>query len=208
MSKAVYFGIIVLLLMIASHTDAKSLDLTFYLGLRDGSQASDGVTVRWFVEGKKPELIFEQHWREQKWSDEFRVSLLRWAGELTVLNMTTDPGPARNIGWDWILIAEPKIVSDGKIVYDFFQAVVEGRVKLSVLLDGDKAETPGLHFGANCSPAEAGPVGGVTKSKVYMQHPPWNGRVGNTIARFEVQLPASCELLGKKTTLWGDLKTR
>lgn len=209
MKRIFVIATLISLLMTISYAHSAKLELSFYLGMRDGSNQSDGVIVRWFVEkNRKSEMIFEQLWKEQKWSDEFKVSLLPWANEAILLNMTTDPGKARNTGWDWILVAEPKVTSDGKVIYDLFQMVSEGKVKLSMLLDGEKAETEGLNFGANCNPAEAGPVGGVSKQKVYMQHPPWNGRVGNTIARFELQLPASVDLIGKKTTIWGHLKAQ
>jgi hypothetical protein len=207
MKKLYSVVIAIMLIIIASSIASAGLELSFYLGMRDGSNQSDGVIVRWYVEkNKKSDMIFEQLWKEQKWSDLFVVDLNSWGNETVTLNMTTDPGQARNTGWDWILIAEPKVTSNGNMVYDFAQAVSEGKVKLSMMLDGDKVETEGLGFGANCTQAEAGAVGGVTKPKAYMQHPPWNGRTGNTIARFELQLPASVKRIGNVSATWGQIK--
>lgn len=197
---------LVILLFIASINSAKALELSFFLGLKDGSESSDGVVVRFFVdEDDEATNVFEQLWEQQQWSDEFVVDLTEWGTRNITLNLTTDPGPARNTGWDWILIGDAKITDNGGVVYDIGQVVADGEAKLSMLLDGEKKETEGLDFGANCSP-DTGPCGGETKSKSFMQHPPWDGRVGNTISRYEMQLPAAVKADGKLTLTWGELK--
>ncbi len=195
-------------LLAASVASAKP-QLSFFLGKKDGSENSDGVTVRIIVEEDKNKEteIFNEHWKEVAWSDEFVVDLSKWAGKTITLNITTDPGEARNTGWDWILIGDAKVTDNGQVIYDIGQAVASGKVKLSMLLDGDKNETEGLGFGANCSP-DAGPCGGEQKPKSFMQHPPWNGRIGNTIARYEITLAAAVKADGKLAITWGCLKAR
>jgi hypothetical protein len=44
-----------------------------------------------------------------------------------------------------------------------------------------------------------------------MQHPAWNGKVGNTISRYEIDLPSgfggmAIDANGKLATAWGHLK--
>ena len=199
--------LIIVLLPVASMAWANP-ELSFFLGKKDGSDNSDGVTVRVIIEeekGKETE-VFNEHWKELAWSDKFAVDLRRWGGKAITLNITTDPGLARNTGWDWILIGDAKVTDNGQLVYDIGQAVATGKVDLSMLLDGDKNETPGLGFGANCSP-DGGTCGGQTMPKSFMQHPPWDGRVGNTIARHEIELTAAIESDGKLAITWGLLKT-
>ena len=188
------------------------LDLVFFLGMKDGSEPSEGVIVRFFVEeGDKQTLIFEEHWGVQEWSDQFVVPLNDWGGKTITLNLTTDPGVARNTGWDWILIGDAKIVADDDdVVFDIGQAVISGTQSVSILLDGEDEEQKGLAFGANCA-GDGGAVGGETKPKSFMQHPPWDGRVGNTISRYEIELPPARDLQavdvqGKLATAWGRLK--
>ena len=198
---------------IASAQRVDKLELTFFLGLKDGSESSEGAVVRFIVEeDDESTVIFEEHWAEQEWSDQFAVDLSKWGGKVITLNLTTDPGPARNTGWDWILIGDAKIVADDDdIIFDIGQAVVSGQAELSMLLDGEEEETKGLGNGANCT-ADAGPCGGEAKPKSFMQHPAWDGRVGNTISRYQIELPRAItqavEASGKLSTTWGQLKTR
>lgn len=205
LNRSFFFVTIALLLFAASVALAKP-ELSFYLAKKDGSESSDGITVIVLVEEEKDKVteVFNEHWTELMWSDEFVVDLREWAGEAVTINMTTSPGPARNTGWDWILIGDAKIADGGNVILDIGQAVASGQVKLSMLLDGDNEETDGLGFGANCSP-DVGPAAGETKPKSFMQHPPWDGRVGNTIARYEIEL-AAVEAGGKLTTTWGQLR--
>ena len=98
---------------------------------------------------------------------------------------------------------------DGQLVFDIGQAVADGTPKLAMLLDDDNAETDSLANGAN-SQVDNGESGGATKPKQFMQHPPWDGRVGNTISRYEIALPAvdttAVEAGEKSATTWGRLK--
>lgn len=199
--------LILLISFTASIVLAAKPELSFYLAKKDGSENSDGVTVIVLVEEEKkdPVEVFNQHWADLMWSEEFVVDLRTWGSKKVTINMTTSPGPARNTGWDWILIGDAKIRDGGNIILDIGQAVASGQVKLSLLLDGEKDETPGLAFGANCAP-DVGPAGGKTKPKSFMQHPAWDGRVGNTIARYEVQLTAAVEAGEKLSTTWGQLR--
>jgi hypothetical protein len=200
-----------ILLSFSSFASAKGLELSFFLGMKDGSESSDGVIVSFTVEeGGKATNVFEQLWSERKWSDMFEVNLGKWSGKSIILNLTTDPGKVRNTGWDWILIGDAKIMANDKLVYDIGQAVAGGIMGLSVFLDGDKNETKGLKFDANCTP-DVGPVGGQAKPKSFMQHPAWNGKVGNTISRYEIDLPGgfggiAVDANGKLATAWGHLK--
>ena len=213
MKNIFYLFIILLLLSFStSIASAKGLALTCFLGMKDGSENSDGVIVSFSIEeGGKSTKVFEELWKDRKWSDMFEVNLGKWSGKSIVLNLTTDPGKARNTGWDWILIGDAKIMANDKLVYDIGQAVAGGQMSLSVLLDGDKDETKGLKFDANCVP-DVGPVGKEAKPKSFMQHPPWNGKVGNTISRYEMDLPGgfsgvAVDISGKLSTAWGNLKT-
>ena len=198
--------LIVMLLSITSVALARP-QLSFFLGKKDGSDNSDGVTVRIIVEEEKKETeVFNEHWSELAWSDKFTVDLSKWAGKTITLNITTDPGEARNTGWDWILIGDAKITDGVQVIYDIGQAVAAGKMELSMLLDGDKGEVDGLANGANCT-LDAGTCGGETKPKSFMQHPAWDGRIGNTIARHTITLAAAVEASGKLSTTWGHLKT-
>lgn len=198
--------IVILLLSFSASIALAKSELSFYLAKKDGSDQSDGVTVIVLVEEEKDKAteVFNQHWKDLFWSDEFVVDLSKWGNKTVTLNMTTSPGPARNTGWDWILIGDAKIRDGANIILDIGQAVASGQAKVSCLLDGDKDETPGLVFGANCAP-DVGPAGGKTKPKSFMQHPPWDGRVGNTIARYSVLLTA-VESSGKLSSIWGQIK--
>ena len=199
--------LILLFLFTASIALAKP-ELSFYLAKKDLSENSDGVTVIVLVEEEKDKAteVFNEHWKDLVWSNEFVIDLSKWGSKNVTINMTTSPGPARNTGWDWILIGDAKIRDGANIILDIGQAVASRQVKLSILLDGEKNETPGLAFGASCSP-DAGTAGGQTKPKSFMQHPPWDGRVGNTIARYDVLLTAAVEAGGKLPIAWGQLKS-
>lgn len=201
MKKAFPLILIITLFFLTSKAWAKP-ELSFFLGKKDGSENSDGVTVRMSIEedsGFATE-VFNVHWAKLAWSHKFVVDLSQWAGKSVSLNITTDPGPKRNINYDWILIGDAKITDNGKLIYDIGQAVITGSVKLSMLLDGETSETVGLGFGANCT-SHAGTSGGLLKPKSFMQHPPWDKRVGNAIARHTVVLPelVSTERLRKQT---------
>ena len=212
------FGVsLVIMLFFAVSVASARVDelvLSFFLGMKDGSANSEGVIVTFTVEeedGKTTE-IFNEHWGVQEWSDEFVVNLNEWGGETITLNLTTDPGPARNTGWDWILIGDAKITGDDEVVFDIGQAVASGLREVSVLIDGQDEETGGLPNGSNCSP-DGGTVGGETKPKAFMQHPPWDGAIGNTTSRYTIELPLAAgakavEAAGKLATTWGQLRAK
>lgn len=208
---------LLIMLFAISNTPARvdELVLSLFLGMKDGSANSDGVTLIVKVEEGEDEdeftEIFNEHWADQQWSDEFIVPLNAWGGKVITLNLTTSPGPDRNTGWDWILIGDAKIMGDDDLVFDIGQAVASGLQVTSVLIDGQDDEIKGLPNGANCVPEPNSPVGGETKPKSFMQHPPWDGAKGNTISRYEVELPPAAgmfavEASGKLATTWGKLR--
>lgn len=211
MTKRLLSVALTLGLFFATSISWAGVDLSFFLGMKDGSENSDGVTVTFIVEeGANATEVFNEHWADQQWSDQFVVDLTRWGGKTIELKLTTDPGEARNTGWDWILIGDTKVTADGSLVYDIGQAVADGQASLSMVFDGEDNETDGLSNGANCSP-DVGPSGGQEKPKSFMQHVPWDGKVGNTISRYEMTLPAvdttAVKSFGKLTTTWGHLRT-
>jgi hypothetical protein len=205
---------LVFAISIASAQRAENLDLSFFLGMKDGSEPSEGVIVSFIVEEPDGDTttVFEEHWVEQEWSDEFVVPLNEWGGETITLNLTTDPGITRNTGWDWILIGDAKITADDDLVFDIGQAVASGTQEVSILVDGQDEEEKGLGFGANCQ-LDGGTVGGETKPKSFMQHPPWDGAVGNAISRYEIELPfavgaQAVHATGKLATTWASIRKR
>ena len=212
MRKILCISMILVFSLIASFSFAKGLELSFFLGMKDGSENSDGVIVTFAIEeGGKATSAIEQLWSKQQWSDKFTADLTKWAGKTVTLKLTTDPGKARNTGWDWILIGDAKITNDDKLVFDIGQAVADNKFKPAIVVDGDNKETDKLGFGATCAP-DAGPSGKQAKPKSFMQHPPWDGKVGNTISRYDVALPSvaggvtAVDKAGKATTTWGALK--
>jgi len=210
---SVFFVImLVFAISITSAQRAENLDLSLFLGMKDGSESSDGVTVSFIIEESdgKTTTIFEEHWAEQEWSDEFVVPLNEWGGETITLNLTTDPGPARNTGWDWIIIGDAKITADDDLVFDIGQAIASGTQEVSILVDGQDEEEKGLGFGATCQ-SDGGPVGGEAKPKSFMQHPPWNGAVGNAISRYIIELPLAVgaqavNANGKLAATWAGIR--
>jgi len=209
------FGVflITVLSLGASIATGAGLELSYFLGMKDGSENSEGVVVTFAVEaGGQSTFVSEESWSEQAWSDMFVADLNPWSGQNIILKLMTDPGPVRCAGWDWILIGDAKVTADGDLVYDIGQAVADGIQETSVLFDGDNNETAGLPNGANCSP-DGGTVGGQTMSESFMQHPPWDGAVGNTISRYTIELPAASrmqavEASGKLATIWGQLRSK
>ena len=88
--------------------DSSRIHLEFDIGLRDGSEGSDGVTFIVNVEGK---AVFRQHYNEQRW-EHFSVDLTSYRNQRVTLRFTTTPGPVGNGAWDWAMWGEPKIVSE------------------------------------------------------------------------------------------------
>jgi len=204
-------SLVIMLSFCASIALSAGLELSFFLGMKDGSENSDGTTVMIIVEEDNGNIteVFNEHWVDQQWSDKFIVDLNPWGGQTIKLNLATDAGGARDTGWDWILIGEAMVTADGALVYDIGQAVADGLPELSIIPDGQDVEQPGLSNGASCSP-DGSTVGGETKPKAFMQHVPWDGVVGITIARYEISLPAvstsAVEASRKIATTWGKLK--
>jgi len=214
MARKIFSAVLIAMLSFgASVAMGAGLELSLVLGMKDGSEGSDGVTIVATVEeaGGQSTDVLDEHWAEQNWSDPFIADLNPWGGQTITLKLTADPGPDRNTGWDWILIADAKVTADGDLIYDIGQAVVDGIQVTSVLFDGDDAESEGLLNGANCAP-DVGTVGEAAGSKSFMQHVPWDGKVGNTISRYEIALPAvdtaPVEANGKLTTTWGHLRSQ
>ena len=88
--------------------ESPNICLKFDIGLRDGSEGSDGVTFIVSVEGDE---IFHEHYDAQRWQH-FSLDLTRYQKQRITLRFTTTPGPVGNGAWDWAVWGEPKIVSE------------------------------------------------------------------------------------------------
>ena len=88
--------------------DSPHIRLAFDIGLRDGSEGSDGVTFIITVQGEE---IFHQHYNEQQWKH-FSLDLTPYRNQQIRLRLTTTPGPDGNGAWDWAVWGNPKIVSE------------------------------------------------------------------------------------------------
>ena len=82
-----------------SLSDSPRIRLEFDIGLRDGSEGSDGVTFIVNVEGK---AVFRQHYNEQRW-EHFSVDLTSYRNQHVILRFITTPGPVGNGAWDWAM---------------------------------------------------------------------------------------------------------
>ena len=87
--------------------DSPDIRLQFHIGLREGTERSDGVTFVVFVQGDE---IFRQHYNQQKW-EPVTLNLSPYQGKLVKLRFTTTPGPNGDTGWDRAVWGEPKIIS-------------------------------------------------------------------------------------------------
>ena len=88
--------------------ESSRITLAFDIGLRDGSENSDGVTFIVSVHGDE---IFRRHHDEQQW-ERVALNLTRYSGENVVLRLTTNPGPGGHTSWDWAVWGEPKIIAE------------------------------------------------------------------------------------------------
>lgn len=88
--------------------DSPDIRLEFYIGLREGSQNSDGVT---FIVSAQEDEIFRQHYNQQKWQP-VTLNLSSYRGKLVKIRFITTPGPNGNASWDWALWGGPKIISE------------------------------------------------------------------------------------------------
>ena len=88
--------------------ESPRIRLEFDIGLRDGSQGSDGVTFIVSVEGDE---IFREHYNAQRWQH-CSLDVTRYQKQRVTLRFTTTPGPVGNGAWDWAVWGAPKIVSE------------------------------------------------------------------------------------------------
>ncbi len=102
--------------------DSPNIRLQFYIGLREGSEKSDGVTFIVSVQGDE---IFRQHYNQQRW-EPVTLNLSPYRDQIVKLRFTTTPGPNDDTGWDWAVWGEPKIISvpdNSPIKVGFFSPV-------------------------------------------------------------------------------------
>jgi len=91
--------------------DIKPVTLVFSITMRpDITDKSDGVTFTVSIEsdGEARRLVHE-HYAGGKWKD-FEFDLSRFAGKKIILKLQTEPGPAKNAGFDFSLFGDAKIV--------------------------------------------------------------------------------------------------
>ena len=86
------------------------IHLEFDIGLWEGSgfEKSDGVT---FIVSVQGEEIFREHHNQRGWKH-IGLDLTPFRGKHITLRFTTNPGPDGDVGWDWPVWGEPKIVSE------------------------------------------------------------------------------------------------
>ena len=81
--------------------------LEFHIGLKEGSERSDGVE---FIVSVQNNLIFRKHYNQQEW-EHVTLDLSPYSGQNIRLRFTTTPGPNGNASHDWAVWGEPKIIS-------------------------------------------------------------------------------------------------
>ena len=99
--------------------ESPNIHLKFDIGLRDGSEGSDGVT---FIVSVQDDEIFREHYNVQRWQH-FSLDLTPYRKQRITLRLTTTPGPVGNGAWDWAVWGEPKIASeptDTRVKVGFF----------------------------------------------------------------------------------------
>ncbi len=84
---------------------ATPLYLDFDIGLREGSEKSDGVTFIVSVQGTE---IFRRLHKRQKW-EHIRLDLTPYRNQRVTLRFSTAPGPVGDPAWDWATWGEPEI---------------------------------------------------------------------------------------------------
>ena len=87
---------------------ATPLYLDFDIGLREGSEGSDGVTFSVSIQGTE---IFRRLYNAQKW-EHVRLDLTPYRNQRVTLRFSTAPGPVGNGAWDWAMWGEPKIIHE------------------------------------------------------------------------------------------------
>jgi len=202
--------------------NAEAIEYRFFQGLTDGSDRSDGAEYIVLVEEKKedpnPTEVYRLQWDQQEWTEEQVVDLSPWGRKNIWLKTLGSPGLARNIGWDWLAIGEPRIMVNDKIHLDLLKLHQEGKTTVTTILDQDKKdkndvvgkETDGVQFGGTADAGDRS-CGGENKPSIF-QHPAWNGQVGDTVVRWEIDLtdfsPFAVEAKDKLAVTWGSLKQR
>ena len=89
--------------------------LSFGIAMRpDITEKSDGVTFSLFI-GKpdSPAQVFREHYTRAEWRD-FDIDLSPFAGKEVLVRFQTEPGEARNPGFDFSLLGDPKFIVGGK----------------------------------------------------------------------------------------------
>ena len=81
------------------------LYLDFDIGLREGSEGSDGVTFIVSIQGTE---IFRRLYNAQRW-EHVRLDLTPYRNQHVTLRFSTTPGPAGNGAWDWAMWGAPEI---------------------------------------------------------------------------------------------------
>jgi len=84
------------------------LYLDFDIGLRGGSEKSDGVTFIVSIGGTE---IFRRLYKRQKW-EHVRLDLTPYRNQRVTLRFSTAPGPVGDPAWDWAMWGEPKITHE------------------------------------------------------------------------------------------------
>ena len=81
------------------------LYLDFDIGLREGSEGSDGVTFIVSIQGTE---IFRRLYNVQRW-EHVRLDLTPYRKQRVTLRFSTTPGPVGNGAWDWAVWGDPEI---------------------------------------------------------------------------------------------------
>ena len=81
------------------------LYLDFDIGLREGSQRSDGVTFIVSIQGTE---LFRRLYNAQRW-EHVRLDLTPYRNQRVTLRFSTTPGPVGNAAWDWATWGDPEI---------------------------------------------------------------------------------------------------
>ncbi len=84
------------------------LYLDFDIGLREGSQRSDGVTFIISIQGTE---IFRRLYKKQRW-EHVRLDLTPYRNQRVTLRFSTAPGPVGDPAWDWGMWGIPKITHE------------------------------------------------------------------------------------------------
>ena len=87
---------------------ATPLYLDFDIGLREGSEKSDGVTFIVSIGGTE---IFRRLHKRQKW-EHVRLDLTPYRNQRVTLRFSTAPGPVGDPAWDWGMWGAPKITHE------------------------------------------------------------------------------------------------